>query len=565
MTPSWQRRLPAGVICILLLAGTAVAQDEAPKLTDQVDELFAAWNRTDSPGAAIAVIRDGRIIYQNAYGMADLERGVAITPRSAFEIGSISKQFTAMSVLLLEIDGALSIDDDIRAHLPEIADYGETVTIRHLLHHTSGIRDIETLIPLAGINWFNYYSVDEQIELIARQKALNFEPGSRYLYSNSGYLLLAEIVERVSGKPLRDFAEERIFEPLDMQHTVFWDRPEQIVPNRALAYGPDGEGGWGNETWNMPFPGPAGLYTTVGDLALWDANFYDNRLGGGAELIECMETSGVLDDGKETGYAFGLFVDSLWGLQRVSHGGAWQGYRAGLMRFPEQRLSVALLSNASEIEVRSSQIARLYLADAIEPGGEGGAFEPPETVQLSDEQLASYAGRYWSEEAGLLRTMEVRDGTLFYVRGGGNDTELGAVEPAKFFMTGLSFLLEVEFDTEAGTMAVIQNDDPLMFDAVPPPSGEDLGDLVGSYWSEELERELRLRADDGRLFASWADEEEATPAQAIRFDEYLVPTFVPVPWSPMDVRLEFERDEAGTVSGLTLSCEMVSGVEMVRR
>ena len=187
-----------GTITFLIFATGSWAQEQPLSLSKQIDELLAGWSRTDGPGAAVAVVRDGKIVFQNAYGMADLERGVALTPQSAFEIGSISKQFTAMCVLLLEHDGKLALDDDIRVTIPEMPTYEEAITLRHLLHHTSGIRDIETLVPLAGLPWVNYQSPAEQLELIARQKALNFSPNSRFLYSNSGYVLLALVVERVS-------------------------------------------------------------------------------------------------------------------------------------------------------------------------------------------------------------------------------------------------------------------------------------------------------------------------------------------------------------------------------
>jgi len=570
----WQQWIIVAIAFLIFAAG-AGAQEQSTNFSRQVDELLAEWNRTDAPGAVVAVVRDGKIVFQNAYGMADLERGVALTPQSAFEIGSISKQFTAMCVLLLEHDGKLALDDDIRATIPEMPAYEETITLRHLLHHTSGIRDIETLVPLAGLPWVNYQSPSDQLKLIARQKALNFSPNSRFLYSNSGYFLLALVVERVSGRSLRDFAEERIFEPLGMRNTVFWDDPKQVIANRAIAYSPNPDGGWGMEMWNLPFAGPAGLYTTVGDLALWDANFYDNRLGGDAELIERMETSGVLDDGEATEYAFGLDVRTKWGLPAVRHGGAWMGYRAFMMRFPKQRLTMIFLSNASSIDFRGTSIARLYLADHLDSDDDDVVFEPPETIELSPEELASYEGAYWAESAGLLRTIEVRDGSLHYVRGEDNTTELGAVEPGNFFMLETDFRVDVVFNTGAenpeGTLAartmtvVIEGDDDLVFNVVTPPSGADLSNLAGNYWSDELQRELHLQVDEDRLLVFWAGDPKPARALPIGTDNFLIRQFIPVPWSPMDVRLRAERNADGQIVRLTLDCRMVSGIVLTRR
>jgi CubicO group peptidase (beta-lactamase class C family) len=276
---SFPSRSFALIACTLFLSQGVLAESDAPSIPAQIDAMFADWNRSDAPGVAVGVIQNGEFVYQNAFGMADLERRVALTPRSVFEIGSVSKQFTAMCILLLEKRGKLQLDDDIRTYIPEMPVYERPITIRHLLHHTSGIRDIETLYPLAGWPYANYYSEAQQLDLITRQQALNFPPGDQYLYSNSGYLLLATIVHRVSGKTLREFAEERIFRPLGMTHTVFYDTPTQVIPERAIPYSRGEDGSYEMELWYLPFAGPSGLYTSIDDLARWDANFYDNQLG----------------------------------------------------------------------------------------------------------------------------------------------------------------------------------------------------------------------------------------------------------------------------------------------
>ena len=555
----WRRTV---AVVAFLAAGAAA---ETPALAPRVDELFAEWNRSDAPGAAVAVVKDGRIVYENAFGMADLERGVALTPGSVFEIGSISKQFTALCILLLELDGALSLDDDVRKHLPEMPAYERPITVRHLLHHTSGIRDVETLIPLAGMPWVNYYTDAQIMELITRQKGLNFAPGSEYLYSNSGYVLLAQIVERLSGRSLREFARERIFGPLGMRHTTFWDDPAQIVKDRALAYSADGAGGHRMETWNLPFDGPAGLHTTVGDLALWDANFYENELGGGAALIEKMTTTGVLDDGESINYALGLVVATYRDRPLITHGGAWMGYRASLMRFPEDRLTVILLSNAASFDVSARAIVDLYLGDDGESADEPPApFEPPSTIELPSERLAEYEGTYWNESDRLLRKIEVRDGKLYYVRGAASATELGAVEAGRFVMLGLDVRVDVDFKNDEMTVAV-EGEETLLFEPVASLSNESLAAYVGDYWSEELERELQLRLDDGGIRIAWAGDREPSTAENVGPDRFVAQRFVEVPWSPQDVDLVLERDSSGAVTGLRLSCEMVRDVSFVKR
>jgi CubicO group peptidase (beta-lactamase class C family) len=554
------------LVCCLSLQAVGA---ETPDYAAQIDELFASWD-AKAPGAAVAVIKDGEIVYSKGIGMADLERGVPITTESVFEIGSISKQFTAMSILLLENDGKLSLDDDIRKHVPEMPEYERPITLRHLMHHISGVRDIETLVPLAGMHWFNYFTDEQMLELITRQKVLNFSPGEQHLYSNSGYVLLMQVVERVSGMPLREFAQERIFGPLGMNHSVFWDHPGQVVPNRALSYEREGEDGWKLAMWNMAFHGPAGLYTTVGDLALWDANFYDNKLGGGAALIEKMETPGLLNDGESTNYAGGLVVRTQGGLPIITHSGAWMGYRAGMRRFPDQRFSVVVLGNSDALRLGAGQIANIYLADEFESSeeeDEAPAYEPPATIELSADRLVAYEGTYWNDSESLLRIIEVRNGKLHYSRGGDNASELAAQEAGRFFMVGLEFHVGVDFEGAGAERAMtvsVGEQEPLLFEPLPPSSEAVLAPYAGAYWSDELQRELRVSIDGDEIIASWADEETSTAGRLVRSDDLLLPRFVPVPWYPQDTRLRFARDGDNAVTGLSLTCDMVRGVEFTR-
>ncbi|MGB5401899.1 MAG: serine hydrolase domain-containing protein [Thermoanaerobaculia bacterium] len=554
----------------VFLAQGAGAESETPSLSAQIDELFADRSHSDAPGLVAAVIQDGRIVYENAFGMADLERGVALTPRSVFEIGSISKQFTAMCILLLEQDAKLSLDDEVRTYVRELPDYGRPITIRHLLHHTSGIRDIETLFPLAGWPFTNYYPPVRQRELITRQKELNFAPGSQFLYSNSGYLLLADIVERVSGQTLREFAEERIFQPLGMRHTVFWDTPGQIIKDRAIPYSPDPDGGYQMALWYLPFAGPSGLYTTVQDLALWDANFYDNKLGGGKGLIEKMLTPGLLEDGESADYAAGLFVSDYGDETAFEHGGAWMGYRAQMSRFPERRLTIITLSNASSTGVPMSSIVALFpRAEQAASESESSPFEPPSTIELPPEVLAGYEGDYWSDADLLFRTIEVRDGLLQYIRSEESTTELGAIEAGHFVMIGVGARVDVVFETgdrsRAGSMTVtIEGQEPTQFERLELLPAESLAGHEGSYWSDELERELRLQVEDETLHLAWADDALRVPMVQIGPDDFLARQFVAVPWNPQDVRILVERDEAHQVTGLSLSCDMVRGVSFVK-
>jgi CubicO group peptidase (beta-lactamase class C family) len=406
---------------LLLAAGGAVnAQEKSAKAADEV---FADLTKPGSPGCALAVARGGKIIYEKGYGRANIEDDVDITPRTVFDIGSTSKQFTAASILLLEKQGKLSIQDDIRKFLPEIPDYGHKISILHLLNHTSGLRDYLALFELAGVNIDSVTTDDDALAILARQKAPNFEPGSDWLYSNSGFFLLSVIVKRASGKTLREFAAENIFEPLQMKQTIFRDEHTLLVPNRALAYDPKeaGAGKGAGYTLDVSYfeqTGDGAVHTSVEDLLKWDENFYSGKVGG-KDFLDEIQEPGKLNNGKILDYAKGLFVGKYRGLRFVDHGGSWGGYRAQLLRFPEQHFSVACLCNLANAnpEKRAHEVADIFLADemkepkpAKQPDFEKREKKP--TVDLATETLGAYSGHFRSEELLATYTIGVKDGKL---------------------------------------------------------------------------------------------------------------------------------------------------------
>ncbi len=398
--------------------------------TKAIDAVFAEWNRTDSPGCSIAIIRDGEIVYSRGYGMASLELGVPISPETVFYFGSESKQFVTFCLLLLEEEGKLSLDDNIRKYVPEIPDYGAQITIRHLCHHTSGLRDYFILWDIAGEDFADYHSENEVVDMLTRQKELNFMPGEQRLYCNSGFLLLSTIIRRVSGMSLPDFAEQRIFGPLGMKDTHFHDDPDLLVPHRASGHMKGSDGGW--ELLNLRFAlvGSGGMYTCVNDLLKWDRNFYDNRLGrGGQAMIDRMTTSGRLNNGEEFGYGLALAVGEYRGLRTVRHGGALGGYRTHMLRFPSEHFTVITLFNLGNVNPAgyAEQVADICLSSRLAPkktpaqtqtstGSE--TKDTPETVTLSDKELARYAGVYHSDELMTDFSLVIEDGALVQKRSG---------------------------------------------------------------------------------------------------------------------------------------------------
>jgi CubicO group peptidase (beta-lactamase class C family) len=415
---------PVLFVAISLLAFSfgARCQDRSAADSAAVDDVFADFAKPGSPGCSVAVARDAKLLYAKGYGVANLELDVPLTPSSVFDIGSTSKQFTAASILLLEKQGKLSINEDIHKYIPELPDYGKKISILNMLNHTSGLRDYLALFELAGENTDGVTTDEEALALIARQKAVNFDPGSEWLYSNTGYFLLSVIVKRVSGKSLRDFAAENIFQPLDMTHTQYRDSHTLLIANRALAYDAIEKGT--RYALNVSYfeqTGDGAVHTTVGDLLKWDENFYSAKVGGKEFLAE-MQQTGTLTSGKHFGYAKGLSVSTYRGLRTVRHGGSWGGYRAELLRFPDQHFSVACLCNRGDGNPsrHANQVAEIYLGSLMKEkppkkDDEEEDRKPSSEISVSSVELATFAGDYASDELGVIYRLAIANGKLTLV------------------------------------------------------------------------------------------------------------------------------------------------------
>ena len=484
--------------------------------------------------------------------MASLEHDVPITPTSAFYAASVSKQFTAFAVAMLAQQGKLSLDDDVRKWLPEVPNFGKTITVRHLIHHTSGLRDYFGLLGMTG--WPGDGPVTEArfLDLVSRQKALNFDPGARHLYSNTGYVLLSILVKRVSGQSLREFSDQAIFGPLGMSNSHFRDDHTMLVKNRAFAYSPRA-GGWQMNVPGFDVVGDGGLFTTVEDLAKWARNFDDHTVGGD-ELAARVLTRGRLTSGDSIPYAYGLAHNVFRGQPTIEHGGAYGGYRTNLLRFPAQHFAVAVLCNTSTANTPqlSQAVASVYLGDRLAPVTRpvaSGASASTSVVRLTREQLSRYAGAYWDAKTESMRRIEVRDSTLALM---GTPVLLLPLSETTFRASSAnaSVTFAVAGDGSVAMEETAPNGEKFTYRRMPPPKTDarTLSGLAGDYISDELDATWRIEQRDSTLIVRRG----AVP------DITLQPVFLDAFNSPGGV-VRFQRASDGRVTGLVIGAGRVTG------
>ena len=415
--------------CAIPLAGLPVGAQITVDAA-AVDAVFADLSDTTVPGCALGIVQDGRLVYGRGYGMANLELGVPISTRSVFRTGSVSKQFTGAVVAIAALEGHLDLDDPIRRWVPELPDYGTPLTVRHALHHTSGLRDYLTLMSLRGLRADDWYTVAELITVQARQRELNFAPGSEYLYSNSGYVLLSEVVARATGRSFADYAEEVVFGPLGMTSSHFHDDHDHVVPDRADGYAPLPGGGYRTSMTTLDMVGDGGVYSSIEDMVKWVHALNHDSLRPG--LSAFLETPGVLTSGDTIPYALGQRHARYRGLRTIGHGGAFVGFRADVLRFPGEDVSIVTLCNRSDARPsdRAHEVADVVLADRLAPaaesGGEGGARNAGDGARPATPVADAhrYTGRYYSPELDVEYRIEPTDDGLRVRAGAGIDQPL---------------------------------------------------------------------------------------------------------------------------------------------
>ena len=550
---------------------TDVTKPTAEELSKKVDMFLSQWDKNDMPGVAVGVISDGKFVYKRAVGMANLDHDVPNTTTTLFNVASVSKAFTAACIVLLSQQGKLSLDDDIRKHIPEMPQYADTITIRHLLHHISGIREYQALVRFAGLATDSDYDEKFVLKALARQKNISFKPGSKYSYSNSNYVLLGMIVARVSGKSLRAFADENIFKPLGMKNTRFDDNRFEIVKNRAHGYmvGP------GNSVRVRStlddLVGDGGILTTVEDLYLWDQNFYDPKVGG-REMISLLTTPATLNSGEKITYAFGMWNSKYKGIKKVTHSGNVSGFRAQLVSFPDQRFSVIVLSNNSAIipPTLVEKLANIYLEGqftetAAKPKVDIASL--PAGSPIAEADAARYAGIFASADKGLTFKMNIKDGKLFHT--GLAKSELPVMRTAE------GRLVMVEGESRYEMIPVVDTKGAVTQMKLPRSNGdadtfvrvraafdspEKLEEYTGAYYSEEFDANYRIVRKGNGFAVQLSDNFEAplTPAYEDVFTT-----------ANGQINLMFKRDAKGKISGFVFNSAIdereVKGVAFSRR
>ena len=555
------------LVIILIMSSTlVVGQSITADQKTAIDEIFQTWNKDGSPGAAIGVVKDGELVYTQGYGLADLEHDVAMDQTTVFYAASVSKQFVTMTILLLEEMGKLSLDDEIQKYLTDFPQYDDPLTIRHFIHHTSGVRDHLSLWELAGNSVMDHIDEDAIYDLIKRQKSLNFTPGERYLYSNSCYFMLSMVVKEVSGLSIKDFAEKHMFGPLGMKNTHFHDDVSHIVKNRAFSYAP-ADGGYSNLIMRFDLVGSGGLYTTVEDLFLWDQNFYNNKLGKGTQdLINKMHEDGKLNNGESAGYAFGVTNGTYKGLKTVSHGGALAGYRTYLLRFPEQNFSVIVLANISNFNpgARSRDIADIMLEGQFqeEPaeeqqGNEGKKKEKKiKYVKTNTAQLEKSTGTFILPN-GVSVDISIDQDSLHILQTWNNvEYNVAATSKSTYMIpgnAGIIFEFTDESDDIFNTLVVDQSGQKMTLKRREDNAMSNIQEYVGKYYADELDVVYELYAEKEKLYCRvrFNEPEELAYIESDRFNT-------------QGVTFNFIREE-GKVSSFRIEAGRVQNIVFVKQ
>ena len=506
-----------------IISTTLIGQTLNEKLT-ALDQLFQNWNGPN-PGCAIGIIHQGQLIYEKAWGLEDVENKIAISSQSGFHIASMSKQFIAAGIGLLSLEGKLKLEDPISKYLTELNTTYHSITIKQLIHHISGIKDYSNLMFLRGNKTDDFISLEKGIKLLNKLKSLNFDPGTAYVYSNSNYLLLAEIISRASKMDFRDYIHQKIFVPLGMRNTYFINYKADKEKRIALDYKKNRDGSYMEFKGNL-MAAEDQIISTVRDLYLWDKNFKTPELGG-QELKNILLEKGELNNGREIAYAFALFIRKYKGLNTISHSGDMGGYHSQYLRFPEEDLSIIILSNASDLNAfaMSYQMANILLKDKFQLNKNHSNDKALPTVKMSNKELKKFIGSYWNDRINRPRIVYLRDDTLRYNRPDNYESPLVPLGGNLFSLLNPNLeqhsTIKFVFENSKLTKLLYQSadDEPVSMKKYDYPNynSKQLVQYAGKYYCKELEISYEIQRHKAKLML-WVNGEEISKLVAIKDD-----------------------------------------------
>ncbi len=500
-----QQKLHFLATFILLIITGQISSQLSQRQTQKIDSLFIDWNIPNHPGGSIAIMKDGKTIFSKAYGLASLEYATPNTPETLFNIGSNSKQFTAMAIVLLQERNKLSFEDDIRTYIPELPNFGKTITIEHVLHHTSGLRDLHGLLGLAGWRNDDVMTNADLNRIIVKQNTLNFEPGEELLYCNTGYMLLVNIIEKVTGEKFKDWLKENIFDQLDMKHTYVEDQYDRVVSNNATSYAGNSKFRRKIAYWN--YVGSGNMHATTSDLLKWLQNFSSPKKQWESAFSTLLTTT-PLTNGTSTAFGFGVRIAQHLGRKIIQHGGAIGGFRSLIRAYPDDMLNIVVLSNftGSNIVTKTNRIAEIIYPKQAYKKPQKQQKTTKKFIKLSTKNLVKFEGVYWESREKYGRKIYLKNDTLRYARSDKSESPLVPLKKNKFNMLHVGIDVTVEFLNKENTKQMIvhvQDELPSVFDLhkiTKKPRAKELEEYAGKYYSPEIETVYTISIEGNDIY-----------------------------------------------------------------
>lgn len=537
----------------LIIAFSATSQNTSNK----IDNLFTDWKKDNNPGGVVIVSHKNKLIFSKAYGLANISYNIPNDKETVFNTGSVSKQFTAMGIVLLQLEGKLSVDDDIHKYLPELNNFGKSITIKHLLHHTSGLRGSPELFGLAGWRDGDAILNEDVYRYLSKQVDLNFEPGSEYMYSNSGYILLAKIIENITKQDFKSWMREKIFQPLKMNSTFIEEDYLKINTKIASSYAEIGPSVFQSvENTDLSY-GASNVYSTTSDILNWSKNF-SQAPSEWQKAFTMLKTLDTISSGKKNNYAYGIFLDDFFGNDRIQHTGAVAGFRAIMYSYPAENLEIVILSNftTNQLFKIADQISQLFLENKSIVNKNKFSINP---IKLSSEGLKKHEGMYWNDIDNYSRKIYVENDTLWYLRTNNNKkSHLIPISEHEFQMGGINEKLIISFDKNTGKMIMITADNTVTtFEKYNDKvhTIKDLEDYTGTFYSPELETYYTISLKGDKLFGYHN-----------RFGEFEIQTLKKdvLNWGGMAIS-KYQRNKNGDVIGFNITINRIRNLRFQKR